>query len=112
MQSSITYLLGATEQNLTPTGTAAIDGSGNALANVLSGNAGNNTLAGGAGGDTYSAYRGMASTVLRAATVNCVPASVRTSTSRTAWPSPCSRSAVQLAPSSTSSVGASASRLA
>lgn len=60
VQSGTDYVLGATEQNLTLTGTAAISGTGNALANTLSGNAGNNTLAGGAGSDTYSAYRGMA----------------------------------------------------
>ncbi|WP_255147946.1 calcium-binding protein [Synechococcus sp. ATX 2A4] len=39
-------------ENLTLTGTANINGIGNALANVLSGNAGNNVLRGGAGNGT------------------------------------------------------------
>jgi Ca2+-binding RTX toxin-like protein len=59
VQSGVDYVLGATEQSLTLTGTAAVNGTGNALANTLSGNAGNNTLAGGAGNDTYLACRGM-----------------------------------------------------
>ena len=53
IQSSITYTLGANVENLWLTGTAAINGTGNALNNVLTGNSAANTLAGGAGNDTY-----------------------------------------------------------
>jgi Ca2+-binding RTX toxin-like protein len=53
VQSSVTYTLGANIENLTLTGSAAIDGTGNALDNVLTGNSAVNKLAGGAGNDTY-----------------------------------------------------------
>jgi len=52
VNSSITYTLGSNLENLTLTGTSAINGTGNELDNVLIGNSGNNTLIGGAGSDT------------------------------------------------------------
>ncbi|SCX67139.1 type I secretion C-terminal target domain (VC_A0849 subclass), partial [Pseudomonas sp. NFACC32-1] len=51
VRSSVTWTLGANLENLTLTGTAAINGTGNALGNVLTGNVGNNVLNGGAGND-------------------------------------------------------------
>ncbi len=51
--SSVTYTLGANVENLTLTGTAAVNGTGNALNNVLTGNSAANRLTGGAGNDTY-----------------------------------------------------------
>ena len=53
MQSSVTYTLVANVENLTLTGTAAINGTGNTFDNVLMGNAAANTLTGGSGNDTY-----------------------------------------------------------
>ncbi|MDH5640949.1 MAG: putative Ig domain-containing protein, partial [Nitrospira sp.] len=54
VQSTITYTLGANLENLTLTGSAAIDGTGNALNNVLIGNSAANVLNGGAGADAMS----------------------------------------------------------
>ena len=60
--ASVTYTLSANVENLTLTGSANIDGTGNELANALTGNASANRLdggtgadvmAGGAGGDIY-----------------------------------------------------------
>ena len=52
VQSAVSFTLGADIENLTLTGIAAIDATGNALANVLTGNGGANVLDGGAGLDT------------------------------------------------------------
>ena len=53
VESSVTYVIGATLENLTLTGAVAINGTGNSLDNVLIGNSANNTLTGGGGNDTY-----------------------------------------------------------
>ena len=50
--------LGSDVENLVLTGSAAIDGTGNALDNVLTGNAGANTLNGGAGNDRLTGGAG------------------------------------------------------
>jgi len=52
VRASVSWTLGSNLENLTLTGTAAINGTGNALANVVTGNSAANTLDGGAGADT------------------------------------------------------------
>ncbi|HEY4731993.1 MAG TPA: calcium-binding protein, partial [Gammaproteobacteria bacterium] len=54
VQSSVTYTLASNVENLTLTGTSAINGTGNSLNNVLIGNSAANTLSGGTGSDTMS----------------------------------------------------------
>ena len=56
--ASITYTLPANVENLTLTGSAALNGSGNGLANVITGNDGDNTLLGLAGADTLNGGAG------------------------------------------------------
>lgn len=64
VNSSVAYTLGANLENLSLTGSAAINGVGNSLANRLTGNVANNTLTGGAGNDTYVFGRGSAADIL------------------------------------------------
>ncbi len=52
VQASVSWTLGANLENLTLTGAAAINGTGNALDNVITGNTGASLLDGGAGVDT------------------------------------------------------------
>lgn len=51
VESSVSFALSANVENLVLTGVAALNGTGNALANVITGNTANNTLDGGTGGD-------------------------------------------------------------
>lgn len=52
VRTTRTYALGTNVENLTLTGTANLNGTGNSLNNTIKGNAGANTLDGGAGADT------------------------------------------------------------
>jgi Ca2+-binding RTX toxin-like protein len=58
VRSSITYTLGNNVENLTLTGSASLNGTGNNLANTIEGNSGNNTLDGKGGGDTMKGGAG------------------------------------------------------
>lgn len=58
VQASFTYTLGDHLENLTLTGSAAINGSGNSLNNVITGNTAANLLVGGAGNDTLNGGAG------------------------------------------------------
>jgi VCBS repeat-containing protein len=58
VRASATYTLSANVENLVLTGSAAINGSGNALDNNITGNDANNVLSGGAGKDTIVAGGG------------------------------------------------------
>jgi Ca2+-binding RTX toxin-like protein len=58
VQSSVNHILGTNVENLTLTGTTAINGTGNLLNNTITGNSGNNLLSGGAGNDILTGNAG------------------------------------------------------
>jgi Ca2+-binding RTX toxin-like protein len=58
VQSALSYILAANVENLTLTGGAAIDGTGNELGNVIVGNSGNNVLHGLDGNDRLNGKGG------------------------------------------------------
>ena len=59
IQSAVSWTLGDTVENLTLTGLATIDGTGNALDNEIIGNGLNNILTGGLGADTLTGGTGV-----------------------------------------------------
>ncbi len=58
IQTSMSHTLGANVENLTLTGTSAINGTGNGLNNLLTGNSANNVLTGADGNDTLRGSAG------------------------------------------------------
>ena len=59
VEASISYALGANVEDLTLTGSASINGTGNALDNIITGNSGANILAGLGGADTLDGGEGI-----------------------------------------------------
>ena len=59
VQASASYTLSANVENLTLTGTAAVNGMGNALSNSITGNGANNLIRGGANVDTMTGGAGV-----------------------------------------------------
>lgn len=59
VQATLSWVLGAEMENLTLTGTAAINGTGNGFDNTITGNSAANLLTGNAGNDTLSAGAGI-----------------------------------------------------
>jgi len=59
VRAGLNFVLPDNVENLTLTGNAAIDGTGNALANLITGNAGANSLYGNAGNDTLDGGAGL-----------------------------------------------------
>ena len=58
VSSSVSHVLGTNVENLDLIGTAAINGAGNSLANIMNGNSNANTISGGGGIDTIDAKSG------------------------------------------------------
>ena len=78
VQSSVTRMLDANVEHLILTGGAAINGTGNALDNILTGNSAANVLTGGAGNDTYVIGTGDTVVELPGAGTDTVQAGVNT----------------------------------
>ncbi|WP_305072129.1 hypothetical protein [Microvirga puerhi] len=57
--ASVSYALGANVENLTLTGSSSINGTGNALSNIIVGNVGSNILEGGGGDDDIDGGAGL-----------------------------------------------------
>ena len=65
VQSTVTWVLGANIENLTLTGNGNINGTGNAIDNILTGNSGSNTLIGGLGNDILNLGSDNSSDIVR-----------------------------------------------
>jgi Ca2+-binding RTX toxin-like protein len=68
--ASMSYVLGANVENLTLSGNAAINGTGNAVANIITGNNGANILRGAGGADTLNGGAGNDTAVFEQAVAN------------------------------------------
>jgi Ca2+-binding RTX toxin-like protein len=70
VSASMSYVLGANVENLTLTGNGALNGTGNAVANIITGNNGANILRGSGGADTLNGGAGTDTAVFEQAVAN------------------------------------------